>query len=40
MVMVKKNVACLAFVDGGKEPRMSFTIASIVIGGHHLTFGV
>jgi hypothetical protein len=36
MVMVKKNVACLAFVDGGKEPRMSFTKASIVIGGHQL----
>ncbi|XP_061347843.1 probable aspartic proteinase GIP2 [Gastrolobium bilobum] len=31
MVLVKKNVACLGFVDGGKEPR-----TSIVIGGHML----
>ncbi|XP_020237786.1 basic 7S globulin [Cajanus cajan] len=36
MVMVKKNVACLAFVDGGTEPRMSFVKASIVIGGYQL----
>ncbi|RDX57641.1 Basic 7S globulin, partial [Mucuna pruriens] len=36
MVMPKKNVACLAFVDGGTEPRMSFTKASIVIGGYQL----
>lgn len=36
MVIVKKNVACLAFVDGGTEPRMSFVKASIVIGGHQL----
>ncbi|KAJ1428769.1 Xylanase inhibitor, C-terminal [Sesbania bispinosa] len=36
MVMAKKNVACLAFVDGGTEPRMSFVKASIVIGGHQL----
>ncbi|XP_004486143.1 probable aspartic proteinase GIP2 [Cicer arietinum] len=36
MVNVKKNVACLGFVDGGTEPRMSFAKASIVIGGHQL----
>ncbi|XP_061347847.1 probable aspartic proteinase GIP2 [Gastrolobium bilobum] len=36
MVMAKKNVACLAFVDGGTESRMSFVKASIVIGGHQL----
>ncbi|XP_050874916.1 probable aspartic proteinase GIP2 [Lathyrus oleraceus] len=36
MVNVKKNVACLGIVDGGTEPRMSFTKASIVIGGHQL----
>ncbi|KAL2341248.1 hypothetical protein Fmac_009188 [Flemingia macrophylla] len=36
MVRVKKSVACLAFVDGGTEPRMSFAKASIVIGGHQL----
>ncbi|CAJ1962416.1 unnamed protein product [Sphenostylis stenocarpa] len=45
MVMAKKNVACLAFVDGGTEPRMSFVKASIVIGGYqlqdnHLVFDV
>jgi hypothetical protein len=28
---VNKNVACLGFVDGGKEPRTTF-----VIGGHQL----
>ncbi|KAJ0788525.1 putative nepenthesin [Helianthus annuus] len=31
MVEVKKNVICLAFVDGGAEPR-----TSIVLGGHQL----
>ncbi|KAL8191564.1 hypothetical protein R6Q57_028295 [Mikania cordata] len=31
MVQVKKNVMCLAFVDGGAEPR-----TSIVLGGHQL----
>lgn len=36
MVMAKKNVACLAIVDGGTEPRMSFVKASIVIGGYQL----
>ncbi|XP_027338204.1 basic 7S globulin 2-like [Abrus precatorius] len=36
MVMAKKNVACLAIVDGGKEPKMSFVKASIVIGGYQL----
>ena len=36
MVNVKKNVACLGIVDGGTEPRMSFTKASIVLGGHQL----
>ncbi|XP_058723800.1 probable aspartic proteinase GIP2 [Vicia villosa] len=36
MVYVKKNVACLGIVDGGTESRMSFTKASIVIGGHQL----
>ncbi|TKY72122.1 Basic 7S globulin [Spatholobus suberectus] len=36
MVMAKKNVACLAFVDGGTEARMSFVKASIVIGGYQL----
>jgi len=45
MVMAKKNVACLAFVDGGTEPRMSAVKASIVIGGYqlqdnHLVFDV
>ncbi|KAL5097313.1 hypothetical protein RYX36_001640 [Vicia faba] len=29
MVLVNKNVACLGFVNGGKEPR-----TAIVIGGH------
>ncbi|XP_057431087.1 probable aspartic proteinase GIP2 [Lotus japonicus] len=36
MMMVKKNVACLAIVDGGTKPRMSFAKAAIVIGGHQL----
>ncbi|XP_057430946.1 probable aspartic proteinase GIP2 [Lotus japonicus] len=36
MVMVKKNVACLAIVDGGTEPRMSAVKASIVVGAHQL----
>ncbi|XP_057755322.1 probable aspartic proteinase GIP2 [Arachis stenosperma] len=36
MVMAKENVACLAFVDGGTEPKMSFVKASIVIGGYQL----
>lgn len=31
MVLVNKKVACLGFVDGGKEPR-----TSVVIGGHQL----
>ncbi|KAL4571176.1 hypothetical protein LXL04_017927 [Taraxacum kok-saghyz] len=31
MVEVKKNVVCLAFIDGGDEPR-----TSIVLGGHQL----
>lgn len=31
LVKVNNNVSCLAFVDGGKEPR-----TSIVIGGHQL----
>ncbi|KAJ1428775.1 Xylanase inhibitor, C-terminal [Sesbania bispinosa] len=31
MVLVKKTVACLGFVDGGKKPR-----TSVVIGGHQL----
>jgi hypothetical protein len=31
MVLVTKNVACLGFVDGGKEPR-----TAVVIGGHQL----
>jgi hypothetical protein len=31
MVLVSKNVACLGFVDGGKEPR-----TAVVIGGHQL----
>ncbi|CAL5183871.1 unnamed protein product [Lathyrus oleraceus] len=31
MVLVNKNVACLGFVDGGKEPR-----TAVVIGGHIL----
>ncbi|XP_019430389.1 PREDICTED: basic 7S globulin-like [Lupinus angustifolius] len=31
MVLVNKNVACLAFVDGGKEPR-----TSVIIGGYQL----
>ena len=36
MVMTNKNVACLAFVNGGTKPRMSSVKASIVIGGHQL----
>ncbi|KAK7359727.1 hypothetical protein VNO77_01692 [Canavalia gladiata] len=36
MVMAKKNVACLAFVDGGTVATMSFFKASIVIGAHQL----
>ncbi|TKY72120.1 Basic 7S globulin [Spatholobus suberectus] len=36
MVMAKKNVACLAFVDGGTIATMSFFKASIVIGAHQL----
>ncbi|XP_057758084.1 probable aspartic proteinase GIP2 [Arachis stenosperma] len=36
MVMAKENVACLAFVDGGTEPKMSFVKASIVVGGYQL----
>jgi len=36
MVMAKKNVVCLAIVDGGTEPRMSSVKASIVIGGYQL----
>ncbi|TKY54042.1 Basic 7S globulin [Spatholobus suberectus] len=37
MVMTRKNVACLAFVDGGTKPRMfPVKLASIVIGGHQL----
>ncbi|KAF1882197.1 hypothetical protein Lal_00038842 [Lupinus albus] len=31
MVLVNKNVACLAFVDGGKETR-----TSVIIGGYQL----
>ncbi|XP_045806856.1 probable aspartic proteinase GIP2 [Trifolium pratense] len=31
MVLVNKNVACLGFVDGGKEPQ-----TAVVIGGHQL----
>ncbi|KAI3514007.1 hypothetical protein L1887_12323 [Cichorium endivia] len=31
MVMAKKNVICLAFIDGGAEP-----VTSIVLGGHQL----
>ncbi|RDX72462.1 hypothetical protein CR513_48053, partial [Mucuna pruriens] len=31
MVLVNKKVACLGFVDGGKEPK-----TSVVIGGHQL----
>lgn len=31
MVKVSKDVVCLAFVDGGKQPR-----TSIVIGGHQM----
>ncbi|CAJ2658579.1 unnamed protein product [Trifolium pratense] len=31
MVLVNKKVACLGFVDGGKEP-----MTSVVIGGHQL----
>ncbi|GLU08828.1 hypothetical protein SLE2022_257130 [Rubroshorea leprosula] len=31
MVKVKKDVMCLAFVDGGLNPR-----TAIVIGGHQL----
>ncbi|KEH16271.1 basic 7S globulin 2 small subunit, putative [Medicago truncatula] len=38
MVNVKKNVACLAFVDGGTSPRWSSAKASVVIGGQ--SFGV
>jgi len=34
--MTTKNVACLAFVDGGMKPKMSFVEASIVIGGNQL----
>ncbi|XP_027332942.1 basic 7S globulin-like [Abrus precatorius] len=37
MVVTRKNVACLAFVDGGTKPRMSSSVeASIVIGGYQL----
>ncbi|KAK7303255.1 hypothetical protein RJT34_14157 [Clitoria ternatea] len=36
MVMANKNVACLAFVDGGTVASMSFYKASIVIGSHQL----
>ncbi|KAK7303257.1 hypothetical protein RJT34_14159 [Clitoria ternatea] len=36
MIMAKKNVACLAIVDGGTETKMSFAKASIVIGGYQL----
>ena len=36
MVLVKQNVACLGFVDGGKEPIKSFVKTSVVIGGHQL----
>ncbi|KAK7303259.1 hypothetical protein RJT34_14161 [Clitoria ternatea] len=36
MIMAKKNVACLAIVDGGTETKMSFVKASIVIGGYQL----
>lgn len=36
IIMPKKNVACVAIVDGGTEPRMSFVKASIVIGGYQL----
>ncbi|XP_027917044.1 gamma conglutin 2-like isoform X2 [Vigna unguiculata] len=36
MVMAGKNVACLAFVDGGMKPKMSSVETSIVIGGHQL----
>ncbi|XP_057429635.1 probable aspartic proteinase GIP2 [Lotus japonicus] len=36
MVMVKKNVACLGFVDGGTIGTMSFVKASIVLGAHQL----
>jgi hypothetical protein len=31
MVLVNKKVACLGFVDGGKDP-----MTSVVIGGHLL----
>ncbi|XP_058768424.1 probable aspartic proteinase GIP2 [Vicia villosa] len=31
MILVNKNVACLGFVDAGKEPR-----TAVVIGGHIL----
>ncbi|KAJ1428768.1 Xylanase inhibitor, C-terminal [Sesbania bispinosa] len=36
MVMAKKNVACLAFVDGGTKSTNSLIKASIVIGGYQL----
>ncbi|KAK7245815.1 hypothetical protein RIF29_40666 [Crotalaria pallida] len=36
IILAKKNVACLAIVDGGTKPRMSFVKASIVIGGYQL----
>ncbi|TKY72121.1 Basic 7S globulin [Spatholobus suberectus] len=36
MVMAKKNVACLAFVDEKKVSTMSSFKASIVIGAHQL----
>ncbi|KAG5147370.1 hypothetical protein AAZX31_06G031800 [Glycine max] len=38
-VMTSKNVACLAFVDGGMKPKEMHSIqleASVVIGGHQL----
>ncbi|KAK7361901.1 hypothetical protein VNO77_03992 [Canavalia gladiata] len=36
MVMTRKNVACLAFLDGGTKLGMSSAKASIVIGRHQL----
>ncbi|KAI3900911.1 hypothetical protein MKW98_026478 [Papaver atlanticum] len=33
--LVKKNVYCLAFVDGGSKPK-----TSIVIGGHQMEFNI
>ncbi|CAJ1941268.1 unnamed protein product [Sphenostylis stenocarpa] len=36
MVVAGKNVACLAFVDGGMKPKLFSVEASIVIGGHQL----